>query len=327
MRELSTPVVLIIFNRPKTTQLVFEEIARAKPTTLYIVSDGPRANRADEKKLVEQCRQLVSGVDWPCEVFTKYSDENLGCKRSVVEGLDWVFSNEGEAIILEDDCVPTPEFFEFCQEMLRRYKNEPSIGTICGTNLEDLSSLQADLSYWYSRYPAVWGWATWRDVWVKYEGDLSKFSRSTKNRLLVRIVQSPSERRYWKLRFESVASGRVDTWDYQLAFMQISHRLLSVIPSTNLVSNIGFGPDATHTLSPPSRNLHLATGRLRFPITGPSQIQPLAKYDEAVSKNRLSIGILRSALERFYFASPRVVKEVVRHLIRLISLIRLSFIK
>lgn len=314
MIGLSTPVVLFIFNRPKTTRKVFEAISRAKPRRLYIVSDGPRANRSDDRSLVEKCREIVAKVGWECEVKTKYSDENLGCKLNVVGGLDWVFSQENEAIILEDDCVPTLGFFDFCEEMLGRYRDNPRIGSISGSNLEDVSPLQTDLSYWFSKYPEVWGWATWKRAWAQYEVDLAVVPASARSEIVNERVQSPAERRYWNSRFNSVASGKLDTWDYQLAFMHWRNNLLSVIPSVNLISNIGFGPDATHTVSPPAATLQLTPGKLRWPLTGPTAVRPFQDYEEMVVRNRFSLGVTRWIIELVYLVSPGPVKVFARRL-------------
>jgi hypothetical protein len=286
---------------------------------MYIVSDGPRANRSGEKNLIEECRAIVSGVDWPCEIFTRYSDQNLGCRENVVQGLDWVFSQEDEAIILEDDCVPTSEFFEFCQEMLERYRNELSVGTISGSNLEEVSSFETNFSYWFSRYPKVWGWATWKRVWGQYEVDLSRFSRSDRRVLVSENVRSNASRRYWESKFDSVASEKVDTWDYQLAFMHFESNLLSVIPAVNLISNIGFGPDATHTVSQPAESLHLTTGQLKWPLHGPAAVEPFEEYDEIVVQNRFSLGPIKRVIEYAFMVSPRSIQVFARNLIAYLS--------
>ena len=322
MKQLSTPVVFVMFNRPNTTRVVFDAISQSQPKKLYIVSDGPRIGRPGEQYLVEQCREIVSGADWPCEVYTRYSDTNLGCKENIVRGLDWVFDQEDEAIILEDDCVPTSEFFGFCQEMLELYRNNPSVGTISGSNPEEISSLTTNFSYWFSRYPKVWGWATWKRAWDKYEVDLSRFSRLDRRVLVSEKVSSLEARKYWESKFDSVASGRVDTWDYQLAFMHFKHSFVSVIPSVNLISNIGFGPDATHTVSQPADSLHITTGKLKSPLHGPSSAQPFEEYDELVVRNRFSLSPIRRIIEGLYLVSPRKIQAFARNIIAYLSRIR-----
>ena len=312
----------MIFNRPKTTQKVFEAISQAKPRRLYIVSDGPRVTRSGERSLVEECRKIVSKVDWECEVKTKYSNENLGCRQSVVGGLDWVFGQEDEAIILEDDCVPTLGFFDFCEEMLERYRNNPAVGSISGSNLEEVSSLETELSYWFSKYPEVWGWATWKRAWNNYEVDLGVYPRAVRISIMNQIVKSSAARRYWKLKLNSVASGRLDTWDYQLAFMHWKNNLLSVIPSVNLISNIGFGVDATHTVSPPPATLQLTTGQLNSPLTGPSAAEPNELYEEMVVRNRFRMGLTKWIIELVYLVSPGPVKVLGRYLITFLGGIR-----
>ena len=305
-------VALIIFNRPEATKSVLAAIASAKPKKLYVIGDGPRHDRPNDVALVKECRDLVSQINWPCEVITRYSGINLGCKTNVVKGLDWVFSKEEEVIILEDDCVPTSDFFRFCEEMLELYREDPRVGSICGSNIEETSSLDTDFSYWFSRFPEVWGWATWKRVWAQYEPDLSRISKNERGLLVDVHSASRPERRYWNLRYDSVARAKVYTWDYQLTYLHWRKGFLAVIPSKNLVSNIGFGPDATHTISSPSGRLQLGTSQLAWPLTVPLQIEAFRAYDNQVSRGRFSLSFARWAIEAVYLASPTALKFLAR---------------
>ena len=116
--QLNTPVAFLIFNRPHTTQRVFAEIAKARPPKLLVVADGPRNDRPGEAELCAQTRAIIDQVDWDCEVLTHYADKNMGCKKRIASGIDWVFTQVEEAIILEDDCLPEASFFQFCEENL-----------------------------------------------------------------------------------------------------------------------------------------------------------------------------------------------------------------
>jgi hypothetical protein len=312
MDEITSPILLITFNRPRETLKVIHALARVKPRKVYFVSDGARSGRKGEMELVEECRNLVTNIDWPCEVLTKFSETNLGCKRSVVEALDWVFGHEEEVIILEDDCVPTSDFFSFCQEMLNVYRNDSRVGSVSGSNLEITPSSAKGLSYWFSNFPEVWGWATWRRAWEKYEVDLAKFSKSSRIETMSSILSTTKARRYWQSRLNSVASGKVDTWDYQLTFMHWRHRLLSIIPSANLVLNIGFGPNATHTISKPSADLQLDPGELTWPLKRPSVVEPSKDYDEQIVRKRFNVGSLRLSMEFTYSLLPINVQSLVR---------------
>ena len=166
--QLSTPVAFIIFNRPDTTARVFAEIAKARPPKLLVVGDGPRANRDGEADRVAEARAIIKNVDWPCEVLTNFSTPNLGCKKRVSSGIDWIFEQVEEAIILEDDCLPDPSFFQFCEEMLARYRHDDRIAMISGDNFL-FGQVPVPESYYFSRYCHIWGWASWRRAWKDYD--------------------------------------------------------------------------------------------------------------------------------------------------------------
>src|SRR5512139_3287315 len=170
--QLKTPVAFIIFNRPDTAERVFAEIAKARPPKLLVVADGPRANRSGEAEKCAATRAIIDRVDWDCEVLTNFSDTNLGCKNRVSSGIDWVFEQVPEAIILEDDCLPHPTFFRFCEELLERYRDDERIGMISGDNFQ-LGQKRTDASYYFSRYNHIWGWASWRRAWRHYDREAS----------------------------------------------------------------------------------------------------------------------------------------------------------
>src|SRR5687767_13684909 len=159
-----TPVALLVFNRPQATARVFEAVARARPPRLLVVADGPRADRPDDGELCHQTRAIIERVDWPCEVMKDYSDTNLGCRKRVSSGLDWVFSNVADAIILEDDCLPEPSFFPFCEELLERYRDDERVAMIRAGNFLEGRRV-ASTSYYFSRWFHIWGWATWARAW------------------------------------------------------------------------------------------------------------------------------------------------------------------
>ena len=245
--QLTTPVAFIIFNRPDITAQVFSEIARARPTKLLVISDGPRADRPGEANIVAATREIIKQVDWECEVLTNYSEFNLGCKRRVSSGIDWVFEQVEEAIILEDDCLPDPSFFRFCQELLERYRYDRRIGLISGDNFQ-FGNRRSDDSYYFSKYTHIWGWASWRDRWSSsYDVSLKKWPLARDEGWLADMLGEKSEASYWRGIFERVYRGEIDTWDYQWVFANWSEGWMSVTPSVNLISNIGFGGDATHT--------------------------------------------------------------------------------
>ncbi len=275
---LSTPVAFLIFNRPDTTAKVFEEIRRARPPKLLVVADGPRTGRPDDAKNCAAARDIINLVDWPCEVMTNYADVNMGCKRRVSSGLDWVFNTVEEAIILEDDCLPDLSFFWFCEELLERYREDERIMMISGTNLINGVKIDHD-SYFYSKYPHIWGWASWSRAWKHYDVDMNKWPELRESDFLFDRGISKDEKRFWVNCFDRVFQGDLDTWDAQVTFMSFCQHGLTIFPHKNLVKNIGFGLDATHTRG---RNWQadLPLYELAFPLRHPEIMSPHVKADD-----------------------------------------------
>jgi hypothetical protein len=266
--QLKTPVAFIIFNRPDTTKRVFAEIAKARPLKLLVVADGPRENRAGEAEKCAATRAIIDRVDWDCEVLTNYSDRNLGCKRRVSSGIDWVFEQVEDAIILEDDCVPDPTFFRYCQELLDRYRHDQRIGLISGDNFQ-FGRRRNDDSYYFSKYVHIWGWATWRDRWTgSYDVSMAKWPRIREEGWLADIVGNEREVVFWYKIFERVYRGEIDTWDYQWVFANWVEGRSTVLPATNLITNIGFDANATHTTGD-SELANLPSHALTFPLKHP----------------------------------------------------------
>jgi len=265
---LKTPVVLIMFNRPDTTELVLSEIAKVKPAKLLVISDGPRASHATDLKKVDSTRALLSRVNWDCEVNTNFSDTNLGTKIRISTGLDWVFTQVPEAIILEDDCLPDLSFFRFCEELLDLYRHDQRIGMISGDNFQFGQRRNED-SYYFSRYGHIWGWATWRDRWVgTYDVKMSKWPIIRDQGWINDLVGHKSEAAYWQKIFERTYRGEFDAWDYQWVFTNWIEGRVSIVPSVNLVSNIGFNKNATHTTGG-SDLANLPRTPVQFPLKHP----------------------------------------------------------
>lgn len=258
---LGTAVLFLVFNRPNTTRQVFDAIRQAKPPRLYIAADGARANKAGEAERCEEVRRIATAVDWPCEVKTLFRDENLGCKRSVSGGITWFFEHEEQGIILEDDCLPHPDFFRFCEELLERYVDDERISVITGNNFQD-DQKRGDASYYFSKYNHCWGWASWRRAWQHYQGDLPFWPAWSQSNDWHVINPDPVERRFWTKIFETVRAGKVDSWAYPWTGCVWHQKGLTITPNANLVSNIGFGPDSTHTASPDSPQANMVTQKI-----------------------------------------------------------------
>lgn len=282
--QMTTPVAFFIFNRPDTTARVFEAIKRAAPPKLLLVADGPRPDRPGEAEKCAATRAIATGVDWPCEVLVNFSDENLGCRRRVSSGLNWVFESVDEAIILEDDCLPDLSFFRFCDELLTRYRDDSRIAMISGNNFQQGAG-GGEESYYFSRYPEIWGWASWRRAWGLYDVDMKVWPKFRNDGWLERTFPRRRLARFWRDAFDAVHSGGLDTWDYQFTFSCLRHNALCVMPSVNLVSNLGFGADATHTKTE-CRLSKLPIQPMSFPLRHPHHVVRDIGADRATEKEQ-----------------------------------------
>lgn len=247
--RLSTSILFLVFNRLETTKKVFESIKKAQPPKIYIASDGPRKNVIGEDELVETIRKyILQNINWNCEVKTLFREKNLGCKYAVSNAISWFFKNEKQGIILEDDCLPSESFFWFCEELLEKYKKDLRVWHISGDNFQD-NQFRGDGTYYFSQYNHIWGWATWADRWQKYDVEMSSFKSFSKNINVRSIYKNKDDQLYWLNVFKDVYDKKVDTWDYQWTYAIHINNGLSILPNKNLISNIGFGENATHTLS------------------------------------------------------------------------------
>jgi hypothetical protein len=296
--QLKTPVAFIIFNRPDTTVRVFADIRRARPAILLVIADGPRTGKLGEAEKCVAVREIIDRVDWPCEVLTNYSDVNMGCKNRVASGLDWVFEQVPEAIILEDDCLPHPTFFRFCEELLEYYRDDERIGMISGDNFQ-FGQKRTSASYYFSRYAHIWGWASWRRAWGHYDRDASAWPAIRDAGWLDIFAPTPGERKHWSKVFESVYKGQIDTWDYQWNLALLSQGMVSVIPNANLISNIGFGAEATHTRGA-SKYANMEVEAISFPIKHPEIILPHRKADEFTAKSMFTGNILNKMIQKMH---------------------------
>ncbi len=245
---MNTAVAFIIFKRPDTTRVVFDAIRRAKPLRLYLIADGARPDKPGEAEAVAATRKAVANIDWPCQVTHIFSEKNLGCRLRVSSGLNEVFAREHEAIILEDDCLPDPSFFPFCEALLERYRDEPRIMHIGGGNYQGGRRRSED-SYFFSMFPHCWGWATWRDAWQQIDLDLSSYSPEPLGQGWARYLTTQSELDFWTNIFGKIHQrpNENSSWAYPWTYTCWHHAGLSIHPAKNLVQNIGTGGDATHT--------------------------------------------------------------------------------
>lgn len=272
---LKTAVLFMVFNRPDTTKQVFAAIRKAKPPRLYVAADGPRADKAGEKEKCEQVRKIATQVDWDCKVKTLFRDKNLGCRIGVSSAIDWFFENEEEGIILEDDCLPSQSFFWFCEELLERYRGDMRIGMISGNNLFEQKTVLKE-SYFYS-YGNIWGWASWRRCWTHYDVEMKLWEDTREQNHIKYFIDNDCIFTNLNRNFNYAVSGDIDTWDYQWLFARLSNELLTINPSKNLVSNIGFGGDSTHTVRD-SVFSNLKKYELSFPLKHPKHVSINNEY-------------------------------------------------
>lgn len=247
--SLSTPILFLIFNRLDTTKKVFSKIRQIQPLRLYIAADGHRPKCQGEAEKVQEIRDYITDhIDWNCEVKTLFREQNLGCRIAVSTAIDWFFCHEPEGIILEDDCLPAQSFFTFCQALLEYYRNDTRIMHISGNNFQ-LGNFTTNYSYFFSKYGGSWGWASWRRAWKYFDLDMQTWSEFKKMKMIDFICDEWNEKMYWTSIFERTAQGIPNTvWDYQWLYARWTQSDLSIVPAINLVSNIGFNSEATHTL-------------------------------------------------------------------------------
>jgi hypothetical protein len=322
---MHTPVALIIFNRPELTARVFAQIAKAKPPKLFVIADGPRPNHPEDAGKCAAAAAVLAQIDWDCEVLENYSDVNLGLARRTITGITWVFEQVEEAIILEDDCVPHPTFFRFCEELLDKYREDERVMEIAGINFE-FGQKSTTSSYFFCYHNVNWGWATWRRAWRHFDFTLRLWPMLRNTSWISDIIRDTRAAEYWTQMFDgayaftglrptdhdlpyelrdgrklaelfdslrqfgliratqaggSAWPGEFSTWDYQWSFACWVQNGLTVMPTSNLVSNAGFGPDGTHTRCSPEQDKRacLPTEPMVFPLRHPPFVVPDREAD------------------------------------------------
>ena len=302
---LKTAVLFLVFNRPDTTKQVFKAIRQAKPPRLYVAADGPRVDKPGEEEKVEQTRRIAIHVDWDCEVKTLFRVKNLGCKYAVSGAIDWFFKNEEEGIILEDDCLPSQSFFWFCEELLERYREDMRIMAVSGDNFQK-DPARNEFSYYFSRFNHCWGWASWRRAWSYYEKDMQSWPHIRDNDYMQDILLDKTAVKYWGKIFEAVYKNKIDTWDYQWTFSCWVQNGLTVLPNVNLVSNIGFGIENTHTPDSKDNRANIPREEMLFPLIHP----PFIICDKVAD----------NFTETRQFTTQPLYKKILRRIIKEIGL-------
>jgi hypothetical protein len=294
---MKTPIAFLIFNRPETTERVFAAIRAAQPEQLLVIADGPRSNRPGEADRCAATRAIIEQVDWPCQVLTNYAAENLGCRKRVASGLDWVFETVESAIILEDDCLPHPSFFDYCTELLDRYRDDKRVFSITGLNVQ-FGQQRGPHSYYFSRYFHCWGWASWRRAWQQYEGDLHDWETIRDQNLLLQLLGDRQTAKYWTRELEAIYRGQIDTWDHQCTLSAWRQNALHIVPNVNLVSNIGFGVEATNTTHGESAYANMPVEAIALPLNHPTHLIRHAAADHFAQTTLYDVSRWRRAVKK-----------------------------
>jgi hypothetical protein len=282
---------------------LMEEISKVRPLKLFLIADGPNPDSIDDitrtKSALEEFRGAIS---WPCELNENISDINLGCGLRVSSGLDWVFRNVPEAIILEDDCISAEGFFSFCSEMLENFRENSDIGLISGSSFSHDSGSKSD--FFVSRFANVWGWATWRRSWESYEFDIPSWPMDRAEIFRAGKITNLRSKLYWHLAFTSAKKRVIDTWDYQLVHMLWKNSQKVISSNANLVKNIGFDQEATNTIIS-KKSLNMGTAVLRAPIRWPPTLEVDEDRDQVTRKNQSEIGLVEFIVKQIFYKLPK----------------------
>jgi hypothetical protein len=314
---IKKPVLFLVFNRPDKTQIVFDVIKTVKPKKLYVAADGPRPNVETDAVNCLKVREIVSKIEWECDVQFLFHNENLGCSLSGKTAWDWVFNQEEEMIFIEDDGLISKSFFWFAQELLDKYCNNNRIAFISG---ENFGSKYGNATYFFSRYSGgTYSMATWRRVYELYEFDIQSYPAIKKDKNFVRSFTSYFSYKYLTQMFENYLVNGGNTYDLQLVYLVHKHNMLNIIPNINLCSNIGFDVEGTNTAVDPSSSLAKKYGnRQRFElneIVHPELIQVDKKFEKRYFKNRVLLGNSWISSEMVFFIKlfcPLFCKKILR---------------
>ena len=282
-----TPIAILTFNRPQLTERLLGILAQVRPHKLLVVSDGPRPHVASDAGRCAAVRGLFEKVDWECEIERNVSEHNMGSFPRNSSGLNWVFDQVEEAIILEDDCLPDLSFFPYCEELLEKYRDDPRIGLISGNNFLKPSVNRQAPSYFFSRYATTWGWASWKRTWQQVDLNMSYWLEMRDSGNLRRSLFSSCEEKYWRGVYDGIfEQKRKNAWDYQLMLACRHFDLLTIVPSLNLVSNIGYGPGATHCINPNNLAFDVMAHELKFPLIHPETVEASSQVDYRIFRQR-----------------------------------------
>lgn len=289
--RLDVPVMICTFTRLDSVKHVLESVRHVKPPRMYLVSDGPRADHPEDAgKIAAVHEYLESSIDWDCEVYKNYAKSNMGCGRRMPTGVSWVFEHEDRAIFLEDDCVADISFYKYAQELLEKYKDNEEVMLISGNNqIAYLNSI--DSSYGFSKQADIWGWASWKRAWDKYDWDISGWPNN-KNNSCFKKYYTTKTRWFFAAQWDLLYKHGYDAWDYQFTYCLGVNNGYCIIPATNLVTNEGFSTDgSTHTQSMPEW-MDQSRSSIEFPLKHPDEVAWSEQYDRDFMKREFKCGFI-----------------------------------
>lgn len=276
---LQVPVLFILYNRLEPAKQAFSQIRKVRPKKLYIACDGSKKDKPGDGEKVEAVRQwILSAIDWECQVNTRFAEENQGCKHGPVNAINWVFETEEEAIILEDDIVAEESFFMFCQTMLEMYRNDTKIMLVSGNKAVWDYPIEED--YFFTAYTQIWGWATWRRAWSFYDIEAKQWPYYKSIHLLADVYGKNTAICYTE-NIDRIYSGDLDAWDYLWTLAVAANSGLGILPKYNLIQNVGYGEDSTHT-SGKAPDFHI--NPMAFPIKPVDHVARDWEYDRVHAK-------------------------------------------
>ncbi len=301
---LNTAVLFLVFNRLEKTKKVFESIQQAKPPRLYIAADGAREHKEDEAEKVEAVRKyIVENINWKCEVKTLFRDQNLGCKYAVSEALNWFFESEEMGIVLEDDTLPSYSFFWYCEKLLKKYKDDLRVWHISGNNFHFGWKRDETHSYYFGGiYGSIWGWATWRSRWKHYDVEMKNYNETDHKDYLENCYDGSDAVKRKIIDFNLIKKG-LDTWDFQWVYTRWINNGLTIVPNVNLVKNLGFDNDATHTHSKYDKRADMHYFDIKFPLRHPSSVS----RDHISEKNFFDDFVKPSFLSKIKYTVKKIL--------------------
>jgi hypothetical protein len=280
---MKVPVLVLIYNRVDITKKLFNILKMIKPKILYIAADGPKDNNSIDEINCHKTRKIFNSINWKCKILHKYNEKNKGLKKSVLESINWFFQNEKFGIILEDDCIPSLSFFKFCENLLYKYKNNKKIFCISGSN-HSFENTNSKYSYYFSKYPHCWGWATWRRAWKKNNPNINYWPNYKKSKNWNNIHNSDLEKKYWERIFNKTYLNYFDSWAYSWTLSVWKNKGCTIIPNKNLIKNIGLGINSTNSLFRKKKEIK-SVWEIKDKIMHPASVKIDSKNDDFVFKN------------------------------------------